>query len=213
VQNSSQKGTNPVTPRHMNMSTTPTPRSTQDVLADTDGFVGPTFSLGNRLKRVAWQITWTLLARWTPPPARPWRIALLRLFGARVSWQANVYGSAKVWAPWHLEMAEFATLGPHVTAYNIGMIRLDAKVVVSQGAHLCTGTHDHRDPAFPLYAKPIVLEKLTWVCAGAFIGPGVTMREGSVLAAHGVAFKSLDAWTVYVGNPAQAASSRTIGNG
>lgn len=194
----------------MTMNSKPSSRSTQDVLTDTDGFTGPTFSLGNRLKRVTWQITWNLLARWTPPPARLWRVALLRFFGAKVSWQANVYASVNVWAPWHLEMAPLASLGPRVTVYNIAPIRLGRKVVVSQGAHLCTGTHDHRHPNFPLYAKPIELEQQTWVCAGAFVGPGVTMKEGSVLAAHAVTFKSLDAWTVYVGNPAQMQSSRPV---
>jgi putative colanic acid biosynthesis acetyltransferase WcaF len=192
------------------MSTEPKRTATPDLLSAKEGFVGPTFSLSNRLKRVLWRITWAALASWTPPPARLWRLALLRAFGADISWKANVYASAKVWAPWNLQMADQAALAPDVTVYNIARVSLGAKAIVSQGAHLCTGTHDHRDPEFPLYAKPIHIGRRAWVCAEAFVGPGVTMAEGSVLAARGVTFADLKAWTVYAGNTATERSTRPV---
>lgn len=182
--------------------------STPDLITDRKAFDGPTFSLTNRLKRLAWSLTWLLLARWTPPQAKRWRIALLRAFGAKVSWQANVYASVKIWAPWNLEMAPLAALAPGVEVYNIAPVSIGEKVVISQGAYLCTGTHDHRDPAFPLYARPIAIGRRAWVCAEAFVGPGVIVGEGAVLAARAVAFKPLAAWTVYQGNPAVAVNTR-----
>ena len=100
------------------------------------------------------------------------------------------------------------TLGPGVTAYNIAPISLGAKAVVSQHANLCTGTHDHRHPAFPLYARPIHVGSRAWICAHAFVGPGVTVGDGAVLAACGVAFSHMAPWTVYRGNPAQVHSQR-----
>ena len=39
-----------------------------DLLSQKKGFIGPTFSLSNRLKRAVWKLTWLLTARWTPPP-------------------------------------------------------------------------------------------------------------------------------------------------
>lgn len=182
--------------------------ASNDLLSDKKGFVGPTFSLSNRLRRLAWQMCWLILARWTPPPMHRWRIAVLRVFGADVDWEAYIYPNVKVWAPWNLSMARHATLGPGVTVYNIAKVSLDAKAVVSQQAHLCTGTHDHRDPAFPLYARPIHIGRRAWICASAFVGPGVTVGDGAVLAACGVAFKELTAWTVYRGNPVMPISQR-----
>lgn len=182
--------------------------STPDLITDRKAFDGPTFSLANRLRRLAWSLTWLLLARWTPPQARLWRLALLRAFGAKVSWQANVYASVKVWAPWHLKMAPLAALAPGVEVYNIAPVSIGEMVVVSQGAYLCTGTHDHRDPAFPLYARPIAIGRRAWICAEAFVGPGVIVGEGAVLAARAVAFKPLAPWTVYQGNPAVAVNTR-----
>jgi putative colanic acid biosynthesis acetyltransferase WcaF len=79
---------------------------------------------------------------------------------------------------------------------------------VSQGAHLCTGSHDIVDPNFPLVTKPIIIEAYAWIAAEAFVGPGVTVGEGAVLGARGVTFRDLSPWTVYVGNPAKPVHQR-----
>lgn len=173
-----------------------------ELLADRRTMNSPTFTLGNRMRRVLWQLVWLVLARWTPPPFHRWRVMLLNLFGGRVAASAHVYASVKVWAPWNLEVATFGSLGPEVRCYNIATVTIGHKAVVSQGAYLCTGTHDYRDPAFPLIAKSIHVGARAWICADALVGPGVSVGEGAVLAAAGVAFQDLDAWTVYVGNPA-----------
>lgn len=174
------------------------------------GFVGPTFTVADRLKRALWYVAWLLTARWSPPPCHRWRILILRTFGAKVSWRAYVYPDVDVWAPWNLKIDDYGTLGRGVTCYNIAPISIGAQAIVSQGAYLCTGTHDFRDPAFPLIARPIRIEPRVWICARAFVGPGVTVGEGAVLAATGAAFKDLEPWMIYVGNPAVAGRVRQL---
>ena len=174
------------------------------------GFVGPTFSLSNRLKRVVWKLTWLLAARWTPPPLRRWRIFVLRLFGAQVSWQAFVYSSVEVWAPWNLTIEDYGSLGRGVNCYNIAHVCIGKRAVVSQGAYLCTGSHDYRDPEFPLIAKPITVGRRAWVCADAFVGPGVAVGDGAILAARGAAFDNLAPWTISRGNPAVVLHQRPV---
>jgi putative colanic acid biosynthesis acetyltransferase WcaF len=166
-------------------------------------YSGPTFSLPNRLLRFAWLVCWTVAFRLSPVPFHRYRVLLLRLFGARVSMSACVYPSVRIWAPWHLAMGPHSALGPRVTCYNIAMVTLGEYAIVSQGAHLCTGSHDFDDPIFPLYALPISLERHAWACADTFVGPGVTLRQGAVLGACGVAFRDLPPWTVAAGNPAR----------
>lgn len=179
-----------------------------DLLPNKLGYTGPTFSLVNRLRRVAWKLVWFFGARWTPPPAHRWRIALLRTFGAKVSWKAYVYSSVKIWAPWNLTVEDFGTLGRGVICYNIAAVTIGMRAVVSQGVHLCTGTHDYLDPAFPLTARPISIGPRAWICADAFVGPGVSVSEGAILSAAAVAYRDLDPWTIYVGNPAAVLRSR-----
>ena len=74
--------------------------------------------------------------------------------------------------------------------------------MVSQRAHLCASSHDRRDPLFQLVLRPVTLGEQCWVAAEAFVGPGVTMGDRSVLAARGVLFGDAAADGVYSGNPA-----------
>jgi putative colanic acid biosynthesis acetyltransferase WcaF len=148
------------------------------------------------------------MAQWTPTPFFGWRRFVLRLFGAKISSTAKIYPFVQVWYPANLTMSEFACLAPRVNCYCMDLIEIGPYALVSQGAHLCGGTHDIDDTNFQLISKPIVLGRNCWIAAEAFVGPGVTVGEGAVLGARAVAFKDLDPHTVYVGNPAKALRTR-----
>ena|ERR1700691_2750085 len=170
---------------------------------------GPSFSFGNRLYRFVWNLTWALLASWTPPFLHSWRRLILKLFGAKIHSTAVVYPSAQIWYPPNLSMAEHSCLGRRVTCYSMAKITIGAYAIVSQGAHLCAGTHDIDDPNFQLRVEPIIIGQNAWIAAEAFVGPGVTIGEGAVLGARGVAFKNLDPWTIYGGNPVRVIRKRS----
>jgi putative colanic acid biosynthesis acetyltransferase WcaF len=171
---------------------------------------GPSFTLSNRLFRAAWGLVWAVLASWTPPPLRGWRRFLLRLFGAQMGVLADVRGSATVWYPPHLQMADRTLLAERVNCYNMAPISLGEGALVSQGAHLCAGSHDISTPEFQLFAKPITIGARAWIAAEAFVGPGVTVGEGAVLGARAVAFGALEPWGVYTGNPAVLLKRRVL---
>lgn len=169
---------------------------------------GPSFSLGNRVLRVVWGLTWLVLCRFTPPPLHGWRRLVLRAFGARVERGARVHASAVIWLPANLHLGANCLIGPRVRLYNQGRISIGAGVVVSQGAHICASSHDLRDPHFQLVLRPVRIAAGCWIAAEAFVGPGVTMHEGAVLAARGALFDDAQADTVYRGNPATAVKPR-----
>lgn len=171
---------------------------------------GPSFSLGNRLYRAVWTGTWALLASWTPAPFKGWRRFLLKLFGARLERGANIYASARIWSPRNLQMGEFAAVGPRANIYSMAPIVIGSHAIISQGAHLCAGTHDVDDPHFQLRAKPIKIGARAWIAAEAFVGPGVTVGEGTVLGARACAMRSLEPWSVYSGNPAVRLRERRV---
>lgn len=169
---------------------------------------GATFELRHRLARVAWSTCWLLFARWTPPQLQPLRRLVLRAFGADIHPTAMVRSSVKIWWPGNLKMGVRASMGPGAICYNVAPVTIEDFAIVSQRAHLCTGTHDIDDPDFPLRARPISIGRSAWVAAEAFVGPGVRIGQGAVLAARAVTFRSLDEWTVYGGNHAKPLRSR-----
>lgn len=173
------------------------------ILAGNDPTTQPSFSLGSRIARALWGLAWVMLFRPSPRPLHRWRAGLLRLFGARIGRGVHVYPAARVWAPWQLEIGDEAGVADGVTLYNMAPMRIGRRCVVSQGAHLCGGSHDIDSANFQLIAAPIVIEPYVWVCAEAFIGPGVTVAEGCVIGARAVLMKSaVEPWMVWVGNPA-----------
>jgi putative colanic acid biosynthesis acetyltransferase WcaF len=173
------------------------------IIQGNDPYTQPSFSLKNRVMRAVWGVVWLILFRTSPRPFHVWRRFLLRLFGSKLGKHVNVYPTVKIWAPWALDIGSFVGVAEGVTLYNMASITIGDYCVISQGAHLCAGSHDIDSSNFQLTAKPISLDSYVWVCADAFIGPGVQIAEGCVLGARAVVVKSIvEPWTVWAGNPA-----------
>jgi putative colanic acid biosynthesis acetyltransferase WcaF len=62
----------------------------------------------------------------------------------------------------------------------------------------------------PLRRMPIVFSDEAWICADAFIGPGVTVGERAVVGARAVAIRDVPADMLVAGNPALAVKPRVI---
>ena len=99
-------------------------------------------------------------------------------------------------------MGDLACLGDDVRVYNLAKVTLGERVTISQEAYLCAGTHDYTQLSLPLVTKPIVVGADAWICARAFVGPGVTVGTGAVVAACAVVMKDVPEWTIVAGNPA-----------
>jgi putative colanic acid biosynthesis acetyltransferase WcaF len=159
--------------------------------------------------RILWAIVLPLF-RFSPRNLFQWRNVLLRLFGAKIGKAVHIYPTAIVYMPWNLEIGSWSSIGEHVYLYNLGKIRIGSRATVSHRAHLCAGTHDYTRPDLPLLKPPICLEDEVWICADAFIGPGVTIGHGAVVGARCVVTKNVDAWAVMAGNPAQVVGERRV---
>jgi putative colanic acid biosynthesis acetyltransferase WcaF len=179
-----------------------------EILQGNDPYTGPSFSLGNRIRRGLWGLAYWILFRPTPGFCRGWRAGVLRAFGAKMAPGAMVRPSARVWAPWNLEMGEHAAVAEGVIVYNMAPVRIGRKATVSQYSHLCAGTHDFESPNFQLYALPIPVGDEAWVCADCFLAPGVTVGEGAVVGARSVVTKDMPPWTVCAGNPCRPIRER-----
>jgi putative colanic acid biosynthesis acetyltransferase WcaF len=179
------------------------------IIQGNDPFTQPSFSLGNRIARTFWGMTWLVFFRPSPRPLHAWRRSLLRAFGAKVGHHVHVHANVRIWAPWQLVIGNRVGIANGVTLYNMGPLVIGNDCVISQGAHLCGGSHDIDSENFQLVADHITLEDEVWVCADAFIGLGVRVAQGCVLGARAVVMKSIDEpWTVWAGNPCRRLKSR-----
>jgi putative colanic acid biosynthesis acetyltransferase WcaF len=107
-------------------------------------------------------------------------------------------------------MEEFSTLSADVDCYCAAAVTIGAHATVSQGAFLCTATHDVSDPYMSLVTSPITVADQAWICARAYVGPGVTVAQGAVVGAVAVVTKDVPPWTIVAGNPAKEIRKRVL---
>lgn len=183
----------------------PVKSSTVDIDANRSG---RNWSQSEIVRRALWELSHPLFA-WSPRPLWGWRRAMLRMFGARVGREVHVHPSVHITIPWNITMGDYSSVGDRAILYALGPITIAERVTISQGAHLCAGTHNHRDPTMPLQKLPIEIEREAWICADAFIGPGVRVGARAIVGARCVATKNVEPNVVMIGNPARLLRGRS----
>lgn len=155
-----------------------------------------------------WWIVQALLIQLSPQPLYAWRTFWWRVFGAKVGRGVKIRPSARVTYPWNVAIGDYCWIGDRAELYSLEKIKIGKNVCISQDAYLCTGSHDPTRLDFAYDCREIIIEDEAWVAAGAFVGPGVTIGYGAILAARSVAVKSLQPLYVYCGQPARLLRAR-----
>jgi putative colanic acid biosynthesis acetyltransferase WcaF len=157
---------------------------------------------------MGWRITWLLFCSWTPKFLNPWRLIILKLFGAEVSGTPFVHSTAQIAIPWHLKLSHRACLGEKVCAYTLGEIEIGESATVAQEVYLCSGTHDFNVPSLQLITKPIIVGKNAFIGARAMILPGVCIGDWAIVGAMSVVSKDVPYHQIVAGNPARKIGER-----
>lgn len=177
-----------------------------------DNYTLGTYSPGAPLwKQLLWYFIGSPLVEsyWLPISAL--KVRILRLFGAKISQGVRIKPGVRVKFPWRLTVGDYAWIGENTWIDNLAPVTIESHACISQGVYLCTGNHDWNHPDFKLIPASIHIEESSWIGAKSVIGPGVTVGRGAVLALGGVTGHSLQAMTIYTGNPAQAIKERKVG--
>jgi putative colanic acid biosynthesis acetyltransferase WcaF len=168
------------------------------------------WSTRDKVRRVVWMFVRAILFRPSFHNWYGWRRFVLRLMGAKVGAGVRVRETARIEIPWNLEIGDDTVVGDLAILYSLGKIRLGRKVIISQYAHLCAGTHDQSDPTFPLLTPPVTVEDGAWVAADAFVGPGVTVGAWAVVGARATVVKDVPPAQIWGGNPARFIKPREM---
>ena len=134
----------------------------------------------------------------------------MRCFGARIGKGVRIQGGARIWQPWKLSIGDFSWIDGGVSLYSADSITIGANAVVSEGAFICTASHDVTSETFKLATKPITIGDGAWVASRAIVLPGVSVGEGAVVAAGAVVTHDVEPWTIVAGNPAKVVKKRVL---
>lgn len=154
------------------------------------------------LLRGIWSLFEFMTFSFSPRLLYGWRNFILRVMGAKIGVGVKIYPSAKIMYPWLLKIGDHTTISWGVKIYNLGEIKIGANTMISQYTHLCGGTHNHTSGHFELLRTGLTIGNNVWVAADAFVGPGVIVDDGAIVAARAVVIKNVESGTIVGGNPA-----------
>jgi putative colanic acid biosynthesis acetyltransferase WcaF len=168
--------------------------------------------ISNKILRLLWAFISFFLFKPTPRIFHFWRRLILVSFGAKLGKSVHIYPSAKIWAPWNLEMGDFSCLADNVDCYCVDKIKIGTNTIISQYTFLCTASHDYKYTSMPLITSPIVIGDNVWIAADVFIAPGIKISNGSVIKARSSLISNVPSYSIFSGNPATFVKKREFIN-
>ena len=165
---------------------------------------------GSVLKRFIWHYTNGFFLKSGIFPFYGMKVAILRLFGAKIGKSVLIKPYVSIKYPWLLTIGNHCWIGENVWIDNLVNVEIGSHVCISQGAYLLTGNHNYKKKDFDLIIKGIVIEDGVWIGAKSVVCPGVTCKTHSVLAVGSVAGADLEPYYIYGGIPAVKIKERII---
>lgn len=166
------------------------------------------WSTRDKLYRVLWAAVAGTVFRYSFHNWYSLRAAILRRFGAKVGRNLRIRRTVRIELPFNLTIGDDVIIGDEAILYALGTITIGDRALISQYAHLCAGSHDYKLPHYPLLKPPISVGSDCWIAADAFVGPGVTIGDRSIVGARASVFKDVPADVIVGGNPAKVLKSR-----
>ena len=160
--------------------------------------------------RYLWSFVNVYLFKLSPRPFWLFRVYLLRIFGANIGKGVKLDPNIKIFDPRRLSIGDNSWVGPNCELYNYDQITIESDVALAQHVKLYTVSHDIRSSSFSTIHAPILFKNQSWIAADTFVGMGVIINQGAVLAARSSAFKTIPEWTINVGSPAKIIGNRVV---
>ncbi|QDK78673.1 acyltransferase [Spirosoma sp. KCTC 42546] len=82
-------------------------------------------------------------------------------------------------------------------------VQIGKYVCINDGVEILTASHDISDPKWRHLKGKITIDDYAWIGTGAMILPGVHIGRGAVVGARSVVSKSIEPYSIVVGNPAR----------
>ncbi|ADB38609.1 WcaF family extracellular polysaccharide biosynthesis acetyltransferase [Spirosoma linguale] len=168
------------------------------------------YNPGPRWKVILWFLVNAFFLNTYLPIPIALKVAVLRLFGAKIGEGFVIKPAVNIKYPWLLTVGNQVWIGENVWIDNLSNVTIGNNVCLSQGAMLLTGNHDYSRSTFDLTTRPIALDDGVWIGAKAIVCAGVRCESHAVLAVNSVATHALKAYGIYQGNPAVWVRQRNI---
>jgi putative colanic acid biosynthesis acetyltransferase WcaF len=176
---------------------------------DLSKYKNPHYQPGPIWKRATWHVINALFIH-SFLPFSSLKIALLKIYGAKIGSGCTIKPGVNIKHPWMLSIGDYSWIGENVWIDNIAPVTIGSHCCISQGVTLIVGNHRYDKAYFDLTLHPIALEDGVWVGAKSTILPGCKINEQSVITAGSIVKGNIPAEEIWGGNPAVFLKKRII---
>lgn len=141
-------------------------------------------------------------------PVNVVRIACLRLLGARIGKGVAINHGLQVRVSRRIRVDEDVFIAEDVILDGRGGLAIGAHTSINSRAQIWTAQHDWQAPDFAYVQAATSIGAWCWISANVVVLPGVTIGEGTIVAAGSVVTKDLEPWILAAGVPARKIRDR-----
>lgn len=122
------------------------------------------------------------------------------------------YIGGKSWISSDLIAEKYVFLAAGCNIYP--KVSIGKYTMLGPGVSIVGGDHNYTDPTIPMifsgrpYLPATRIGQDVWIGTQSFIKAGVTIGDGSIIAAHSVVTKDVPPYSIYGGNPAKIIRGR-----
>lgn len=141
-------------------------------------------------------------------------IRFMRMFIYRYAFKMNIgkkviiHRGLEIRGGYRITIDDGTIIGDNVLLDGRGGLNIGKNVNFSSNASIYTRQHDVNNIDFNAEQALVSIEDRAWISSNTIVLPGVTIGEGTVLAAGGVAVKDLEPFSIYGGIPAKKIYNR-----
>ncbi len=138
-----------------------------------------------------------------------------RLYGYNCSPDVRVLSNVIIYYPSRLTIGRGTGIACSCQLNAGGELHIGEDVLIGPGTMIWTQNHVYRSGDSPIRFQgteraKVTIEDDVWIGAGAIIVPGVTVSQGTVVAAGAVVTKTTEPYSVVAGSPAREIGQRTV---
>ncbi|RKQ50972.1 acetyltransferase-like isoleucine patch superfamily enzyme [Roseivirga pacifica] len=125
---------------------------------------------------------------------------------------SNIYGGA---VGEGMSIGDNSNIGPYSYIGCSGKVTIGNNVMMGPRVSMFAENHNYSDTSIPMKEQGVSLSEIVvnndcWIASNATILAGVTIGEGSIIAAGAVVTKDIPPYSIVAGNPAKVIKSRKV---
>lgn len=163
-----------------------------------------------RFKSYGIEFTTALLWWLSFVPSHTLRKAVLTIAGVKVGKKSYLHSGCRVYEPKNIRIGTGTIIGYNATLDGRDRLEIGDHTEITSEVMIYNGSRDLHTENFDLTLRPVRIGSHVFIGPRAIILPGVTIGNGSVVAAGAVVTKDVPEKTVVGGVPAVKLSDREI---